>query len=316
MTAATTAPCDLSVVIVTYDSRPYVGACIRSLRQAVCKVSYEIVVADNASPRSPFVRRVPPRPGDDVRVVEMSRNLGFAAGCNAGIAAARGRHLLLLNPDTEVAAGALDELVGFLDGHPEAGAVAPRLVNPDGSDQGTARAFPTPAAALFGRRSPLTALFPRNPFSRRYLSGLRHEGSEPFEVDWVSGACLMVSRAALDAAGPLDEGFFMYWEDADWCRRIKAAGFAVFCVPAATVVHDEGARRRRTPEQVRWFHESAYRYYAKHHARATRRLLRPAVRLALRSRAEAIVAWDRVREREPFPFAPDGEHRPANLATD
>lgn len=307
---------DLSVVVVTYDSRPYVGRCISSLRSSVRRVTYETLVVDNASPRQPFVRREPPRPGDEVRVIRMARNMGFAAGCNAAMSAARGRHVLLLNPDTEVADGSLDHLVGFLDSHPEAGAVAPLLLNPDGSDQGTARRFPTPAAAVFGRRSPVTAAFPGNRFSRRYLSGLGHEGTSPFEVDWVSGACLMVSREALEAVGPLDEGYFMYWEDADWCRRIKAAGYSVYCVPAARVVHDEGARRRLAPDQVRWFHESAYRYYAKHHAYGPMKVVRPAVRLALLARGEALIAWSRGTKAPAAPLPADGGQQATHLATD
>jgi GT2 family glycosyltransferase len=204
----------------------------------------------------------------------------------------------LLNGDAIVAPGALDALVDFLDEHPDAGVAAPRLLNPDGSDQGTARMFPTPAAALFGRRSPLTRLFPRNRSSRRYLAGREHIGDEPFAIDWVSGACLMIPRRVVERVGLLDEGFFMHWEDADWCRRVKAAGFGVWCVPAARVVHAEGGSRGGwPPAQVRHFHDSAYRYYAKHHLTGARRVLRPVARVALTARASLIIGRDALRAR-------------------
>ena len=209
--------------------------------------------------------------------------------------------LLLLNPDTLVTPGALDQMVDFLDSEPRAGAVGPKLLNPDGSDQGTARSFPTPAAAVFGRRSPVTRAFPRNRFSKRYLSGRDHAGSEPFEVDWLSGACLMVPRRVADQVGVLDEAYFMYWEDADWCRRIKLAGYSVHCVASSEVVHDEGARRGASAQQVRWFHQSAYRYWAKHHASGPRAVLRPLAWGALQSRASAVVIHSRLAGRSALP---------------
>ena len=204
--------------------------------------------------------------------------------------------MVLLNGDAAPIGGALDTLVEFLDAHPGAGIAAPRLENPDGSDQGTARSFPTPAAALFGRRSPLTRAFPRNRFSTRDLSGKPVVDGEPFEIDWVSGACLMAPRAVIDRVGRLDDSFFMYWEDADICRRVKQSGHAVWCVPAARVVHAEGGSRRGWPApQVRHFHRSAYRYYAKHHLTGPRLVLRPIAASALAGRAAMVIARDAVR---------------------
>ncbi|MGH2692706.1 MAG: glycosyltransferase family 2 protein, partial [Actinomycetota bacterium] len=263
---------DVSVLLVTYNSREAIGDCLSSLsRVEGCAI--EILVADNASSDGTpeFVRRGWP----EARVFPMEANLGFARANNRLIARASGRHLMLLNPDTVVDPQVIARLMSFLDGNPRSGVAAPRLVNPDLTDQQTARSFPTPAAALLGRRSPLTRAFPNNRWSRRYLSGRDRSGSEPFEVDWVSGAALMVPGTVIDEVGPLDESFFMYWEDADWCRRIKAAGFGVFCVPAARVVHDEGVTNRSLPARQVWqFHRSAYRYYAKHHLPGALRWLR------------------------------------------
>ncbi|MCZ7527865.1 MAG: glycosyltransferase family 2 protein [Acidimicrobiia bacterium] len=291
---------DLSIVIVTYNSRRHIGACLESLGQALCRYRFEIVVVDNASSDGTpdLVRSVSP----DAVVVETGANLGFARANNRGIARTRGRHVLVLNPDTVADPGSLDHLVELLDTDESIGIVAPRLLNLDRSDQGTARSFPTPAAALLGRRSPLTRLWPGNPWSRRYLIGREQPDSGVFPVDWVSGACLMIRRELADRTGGFDEAFFMYWEDADWCRRVKDGGHQVVCEPRSKVLHDEGARRSPRPHQVRAFHESAYRYYAKHHLTGLRRAFRPVVYGALMARAGLVLAASRARRARPSPI--------------
>jgi len=289
---AEVAAVDLSVLIVTYNSRAFIGECVDAVRASMTRHTYEIIAVDNASSdeTSKYLRDEYP----SVLVIDMGRNAGFSAGNNCAYRASRGRHVVLLNGDATVTPGALDALIEFLDSSEGAGVVAPRLLNPDGSDQGTARSFPTPAAAVFGRRSPLTRMFPANHYSRRYMSGLDREGSEPFEVDWVSGACLMVPRAVVKTVGLLDESFFMHWEDADWCRRIKQRGFTVSCLPTAQVFHAEGSSRRGWPSaQVRYFHRGAYRYYAKHHLTGARSVLRPVAAGALAGRAALVMARNR-----------------------
>jgi N-acetylglucosaminyl-diphospho-decaprenol L-rhamnosyltransferase len=283
---------DVSVVIVTYNAQEVVADCLRSLPAALGSSSYEVVVADNGSAdgTASAVRQGWPA----VRLFELGGNRGFSFANNKAISATRGRYVLLLNPDTICRPGSIADLVTFADAHTAAGVVAPRLLNTDATDQGTARSFPTPAAAIFGRRSLLTRLFPGNPWSRRYLVGRQHVGDEPFEIDWVSGACMLVSRQAIEVAGLLDEGFFMYWEDADWCRRFKNAGFRVFCVPAARVVHLDGSRRPLPAYQVWAFHNSAYRYYSKHHARQSWNPLRALAALVLYGRAAFIIARNKI----------------------
>lgn len=279
---------DVSVLLVSYNSRHTLTPCLASLADAFGGRTWEAILADNGSRdgSAEYVRTAFP----SVRVIETGGNLGFARGNERALAEARGRHVLLLNCDTVAEPGSLGRLSEFLDAHPDAGVAAPLLLNPDLTDQGTARSFPTPAAAVFGRRSPLTRAFPNNRWSRRYLSGRDRAGEEPFEVDWVSGACLMVPRTVIGRAGFLDTGFFMHWEDADWCRRIKAAGHTVHCVPRARVVHHEGSSRRGWPAAQVWaFHEGAFRYYAKHHARGLASVARPAVAAALAGRAAAVI---------------------------
>jgi GT2 family glycosyltransferase len=285
---------DLSVLIVTFNSGSFIDLCIDAVRSTVSARTYEIIVADNAS-SDDSLTRLRAR-GSQLTLIDMGANTGFAVANNAAFRASTGRNVVLLNGDAVVQPGALNELVRFLDEHPDAGVVAPKLENPDGTDQGTARSFPSPAAALFGRRSVLTRLFPRNRFSRHYLSGREHAGDEPFEVDWVSGACLMLRRDVALQAEMLDENFFMYWEDADLCRRVKQAEHGVWCVPGARVMHTEGSSTDGWPPiQVRHFHRSAYHYYAKHHLTGAKRGLRPVAAAALALRALLVMARERIR---------------------
>jgi len=291
-------PVDVSVVIVTYNSRSFIDDCISSVETTVRRHRYEVLVVDNASGdgTADHVRRN----HRGAEVIDMGRNAGFAAANNRAFEVAQGRHMLLLNGDATVEEHTIDELAAFLDSHPAAGGTAPKLVNPDGTDQGTARSFPTPAAAILGRRSPLTRIFPGNRYARRYLTGKDHAGRDPFRVDWVSGACLMVPRVVVDEVGPLDETYFMYWEDADWCRRITDAGFGIWCVPSVQAVHAEGGSRRGwSAAQVRHFHRSAYRYYAKHHLRGSRAVLRPVAAAVMSARAAVVIACERARDRWP-----------------
>jgi GT2 family glycosyltransferase len=300
---------DLSILIVSYNTRHLLSSCLQSLAAACQRHSYEAIVADNASSDDSVEMLRRDWPG--VHVIEMGSNTGFARANNRAMAEARGRYFLLLNSDTNALGNSLDRLIDFLDATPSAGVAAPRLLNSDLTDQGTARAFPTPAAAIFGRKSAITRLFPHNPWTKRYMLGRAHEGGDPFSVDWVSGAGMMVSRLVVDRVGGLDEGFFMHWEDADWCRRIKDAGWAVYCVPVSEVVHHEGKseqmyggvdRRGRIgrPPRLCWeFHRSAYRYFVKHHASHPLNPFRWAAAAGLMVRAGVIIAancltnWER-----------------------
>lgn len=289
---------DVSIVVVTHDSADVVGRCLAAVGPSVSRHVAEVLVVDNASSDATVetVRRTCP----DAWLLRNPRNEGFARANNRAIARARGRHVLLLNPDTLASPGAIDALLDVADRTADAGVLAPRLVHPDGRDQGTARAFPTLSAALFGRRSPLTRWFPNNRWSRRFLTGRDVVSDHPFEVDWVSGACMLVPRHVIAEVGPLDPGYFMYWEDADWCRRIKAHGFRVLVVPDGIVVHHEGADRHGWPaRQVLRFHRAAYRYVARNHLHGFRGLLRPPAAIALALRALAVLVVQGARRPRP-----------------
>jgi GT2 family glycosyltransferase len=285
---------DVSVVIVTYDSRAYIGACLDALPRAFVDRSYEVILVDNESTDDGVEHARAHCP--DLRVIRTGYNAGFARACNLGAVAADGRYVLFLNPDTVPEPGSLARLADVLAGDPSIAIAGPRLLNPDLSDQRTARAFPTPAVALFGRRSALTRVWPSNPWSRRYLlegpsvSGGADGAGTAFDVDWLSGACMMVRRDVIDRVGPFDPRFFMYWEDADLCRRVKGSGGRVICDPSARVVHDEGAQRERNTRQVVDFHRSAYRYFAKHELRRHGRSAKAAAGVLLTGRAAVVVA--------------------------
>jgi N-acetylglucosaminyl-diphospho-decaprenol L-rhamnosyltransferase len=254
----------LSIIIVNYNTKDYLEECLESIRSQGYGFGVETIVVDNNScdgSREMLRSRFP-----EVRLVENCENEGFARACNRGITAARGFYILLLNSDARLSEGALTRLSGFLDRTPGVGVVSGRLVYPDYFDQGVARKFPSPINALFGRRSLMTKLFPNNRFSRKYMLSRNHDSGEPFAVDWVSGACMMIRRQVIEEIGLLDEGFFMYWEDADFCFRAKERGWKVFCVPDAIVVHHEGkSAGRRDGRLIVEFNRSAYRYYRKHH---------------------------------------------------
>lgn len=255
----------LSIIIVNYNTKDLLCRCLSAVNARNHPFPIETLVVDNGS-RDGSVSMVR-RDFPNVHLVENEDNVGFAKANNMALEVASGDYILLLNSDTEVLGDALPKLVTFLDSHPDVAVVSGRLVYPDFSDQGVARTFPTPLNALFGRRSILTKLFPNNKYSKRYMISRQNQSGEPFEVDWVSGACLMARKTVVDEAGLLDDGFFMYWEDADLCYRIKQKNWKIYCVPEAVVIHYEGRSRlgKNGSRLIIEFNKSAYRYYRKHH---------------------------------------------------
>jgi GT2 family glycosyltransferase len=271
---------DCSIIIVNYHSEALLRACLESLPSSAHPVSFEVIVVDNSGTalRSGALDALP-----GVRLLDAGGNVGFAHACNLGMAAARGRHLLLLNPDTVAHPGAVATLSRYLDGSPAAGVVAARLLNPDGTLQYSCRRFPRPLSILFGRYALLTRLFPGNPVSRDYLY-LDWDHASAREVDWVSGACLMVRRDVVDRVGGLDDRYFLFVEDMDWCRRIRDAGLDVVYVAEAEVTHRIGASRGPVPSWVMWErHLSMLRYVRKHFGWPRALVTLVAAGLALRS---------------------------------
>jgi hypothetical protein len=253
---------DLSVVIVNYKSREDLLHCL-GLLTLECGDQFECVVVDNDSrdgtPEA-LARAFP-----HVRTIVNRENVGFARAVNQGISATSRRFLLIMNPDCEVQPGMVAELGAFLLNHPKTAIAAPRILNPDRTLEYSARSFPDGFSFLFNRYSLLTRLFPANPWTRRYLL-TDWDHASVRDVDWVSGACMMVRREAIEEVGGMDEAFFMFNEDVDWCRRMKLAGWAVSYVPSARIVHRVGASRSRVaPRVIYERHRGMIHYFHKHH---------------------------------------------------
>jgi N-acetylglucosaminyl-diphospho-decaprenol L-rhamnosyltransferase len=254
---------DLSTVIVNYKSRRALLECLGSLEMDAAAYEREIVVVDNdpsGGTLEEVARRFP-----KVRGIANSENVGFARAVNQGIAATTGAYVLVLNPDCFIEQGSLAALTGYLRAHARTGIVGPRMIGRDGTLQYSARSFPDPFTFLFNRYSLLTRLFPGNRFSRRYLlSDWDHASVRA--VDWLSGACLMVRRTAIDEVGPMDEAYFMFNEDVDWCRRMKQGGWDVVYVPEALIHHDIGASRKKVSSKVIVErHRGMIHYFHKYH---------------------------------------------------
>jgi len=259
---------DVSVVVVTLDALPWIERALESVR------GFETIVVDHGSTDG-TLELVRER-FRETRIVEQE-NRGLGAGWNAGMRAAGGRWFLLLNADAWAVGDAVAKLVAFADARPAAGLVGPRLRNPDGSLQRSVRGFPTPwrlATEYFFLRK----LAPRSGLLNGYYAGgFGHD--EPREVEWVMGACMLVRRDAVDAVGPLDESFFLFAEETEWCYRLREGGWRIWFCPDAEVVHVGGASHggRLFAENVR----GHLRFLAKHRgpAEGARRLLLVALRL-------------------------------------
>lgn len=252
---------DLSIVIVTFNSARYIDACLSSIQEHTRDVSHEVIVIDNASSDATVeaLRRY-----GHVRLFVRQTNAGLSSAINEAVALSRGVYIASLNPDVEVRPGVLSTLVEYLKCHADVGVVAPRLINPDGTLQLSCRAFPGYATALFNRHSTLTRLLPNSRHARRYLmTDFDHQSIR--DVDWVSGAMLLLPRRVFNAVGGWDAGYFMYNEDVDLCRRVHDARYRVVYNPTVSVVHHIGGSTRSLPSRmVLERHRSMWRYYRKH----------------------------------------------------
>jgi len=257
---------DLSIVIVNWNVRDLLRRCLNSVTGSSMpgkqkRLSLQLIVVDNASSdgsvqmlRSEFPQ---------IELIANERNLGFTRGNNQGISVSDGRHALLLNPDTEVLDDALGEMVAYMDEHPGVGVLGPQLIYADGRVQSSRRRFPGLDTA-FLESTFLQQSFPHSSILSRYYVLDRAE-DETQEVDWLVGACLLMRRRALDEVGPLDERFFMYSEEMDWCYRAKKQGWKVVYLPAARVIHHEGKSSEQVlPVRHIQFQRSKVLFFKKH----------------------------------------------------
>jgi N-acetylglucosaminyl-diphospho-decaprenol L-rhamnosyltransferase len=280
---------DVSVVIVSYESRALLERCLAALaadagRAATC----EVIVVDQASADGTAAWLADAHP--EVRLVALEENVGFGAGNNRGAALAGGRWLLLLNSDAFVRPGAVDELVRFAEARAAAGAVGPRLLWPDGRLQRSCRRFPT----VFRLATEYLYLRKLAPHSRIlngfYYGEFAHD--ERRRVDWVTGACLLVRRELFEQLGGFDESFFLYSEEVDLLYRARQLGAETWYDPAAEVEHEWGGTAGRTSaltleEQAR----SHVRYFDKHASQTTAKRARSVLLTGLRLRGRRSAAY-------------------------
>jgi GT2 family glycosyltransferase len=251
---------EVSIIIVSWNTREDLLACLASIKREVRGVDHEVLVIDNGSrDGSPeAVRREAPW----TTVIENGGNLGFARAANQGLRRMRGRYALLLNPDARLRAGALEILVAFMESHRNAGVAGGQLLNGDGSRQNSIANFPSLATELLNK-----SLLRR--FSPETFPGKERVHPGPLEVDSVIGVCMLVRGEAIGRVGLLDESYFLFLEETDWCWRIRKAGWKTYHVPAAEIDHLQGRSAGTVKKRARVeYYRSRYLFFRKHHGPA------------------------------------------------
>lgn len=280
---------ELAVVVVNYNAGVYLARCIASVFEAAGGLSLDVVVVDNASRdgSARIAKEEQPR----MRLIENATNRGLSAAWNQGAAHAGAPWILFLNPDTEIWSGDLATIVKVGQSRLDVGLLGPLVRNADGTIYESGRVFPTVGQAV--GHAFLGSLAPANPYTRSYKQTDWDRRTER-EVDWVSGACLLLRRSAFEAIGGFDEGFWLYGEELDLCTRLRDAGWKVLYTPELEILH-EGAVSTGRSRRTHLMHSSSiYRYYRKHRAPGWRRLTLPAAWIALRARAELVAMRDRL----------------------
>jgi GT2 family glycosyltransferase len=246
---------DLSILIVNWNTKDYLLQCVESIFQTIRRSSWEIFVIDNGSVdgSGEAVQKSFP----SIRLIENERNLGFAKAMNQGLQQSSGRHALLLNPDARLKEGAIERMLSFMETHSEVGVAGGQLLNEDGSKQNSIANFPSLATELFNK-SLLRWMFPKR------FPGKERNYFEPIEVDSVIGACMIVRREAMEQVGLMDEDYFLFLEETDWCYRMKKAGWKVYHLPEAEIYHVQGksaeAEKKRAKVE---YYRSRYHFFRK-----------------------------------------------------
>jgi GT2 family glycosyltransferase len=278
-----TAPIDISIVLVSWNTRDLLLACLDSLLDAVGALRADVWVVDNGSADDSVAAVRAWRPAEaelPVHVIENAHNAGFAAANNQAIAASAGRYVLLLNSDTIARPASIERLVHFADERPGAGLVGAMLLNPDGSYQGSFADFPSLRSELLSASGLGERLFGR--WYPNYGPG---QAQAERQVDYIQGACMLARRAAVDQVGLLDEAYFMYNEETDWCLRMRRAGWEIWYAPGARIVHYGGQSTKQVRHaMVQALYRSKVRFFRKHHGPLPAALLRAGFVAVLRAK--------------------------------
>ena len=272
---------ELAVVIVNFNTGDYLERCLASLEAHRGDIEIDVLVIDNASHDGSHTRAVATHPW--ARLIENPTNVFLSPAWNQGIRETKAPWVLLLNPDIEWWAGTLADYVAVAKAHPDAGIVGPLVRNSDGTIYESGRPFPDVVDAA--GHAFLGTVKPDNRFTKRYhLDGWDRRSER--EVDWVSGCCMLVPRAAFDRVGMLDEGFPLFGEELDLATRMRDAGSVSLYTPAVEIVHEIGVSRSRARSMLLMHSNSIYRYYRLHRAGGWRRSTLPLAWATLRVRAE------------------------------
>ena len=246
---------DLSIIIVNWNTKDLLYQCLESVYQEIKQVHLEVFVVDNGS--TDGSGEALQERFSSVHLIQNKRNLGFAKANNQALSQSEGKYVLLLNPDTQLKQGAIERILDFMEGHLEVGVAGPQLLNPDGSKQNSIANFPSLATELLNKNL-LRWLCPSR------FPGKEKDYLEPIEVDSVIGACMMVRKHAIDQVGLLDEDYFLFLEETDWCFRMKKAGWKIFHLPFAEILHFQG--KSAEPERKRAkveYYRSRYYFFRK-----------------------------------------------------
>jgi len=266
---------DLSVIIVNYNTCELTVQALHSVYRSDTSFAFEVILVDNHSSDGSVdtIRKQFP----ELTLIANDDNVGFAKANNQGIRLARGRYVLLLNSDTVIKPNTLETMLRFMDANPGVGSSGCKIVLPDGSlDKACKRGFPTPLASFYYAFG-FSRLFPKVPHFNQYQLGYLDE-NEQYPVDCLVGAFMLVRKEAIDQVGGLDESFFMYGEDVDWCYRIKQAGWGIHYYPYTTIVHYKGASSRRKPFKIIYeFHRAMILFHNKHYRKRYNPLVNSAV---------------------------------------
>lgn len=280
---------NIAAILVNYNAGDELRRALASIRREAeaAGFTWEAVVVDNVSRdgSAAITHEFSP----NTTLVQNTENVGFGRGVNQGIETSSAPYVLIMNPDCQLAPGALATLRAELQREPRCAIVGPKILNEDGSVQGSARGDPDMFTGLFGRTSILQRLLPASAAARRNVvtDEAIGRGERSVIVDWLSGACMLARRSSLLAVGGFDRRFFLYWEDADLCRRLRVYGEHVRYVPGATATHKVGhSSRTAHAAAIHAFHDSAYLYYATHVAPGLFDPRRPLARLLLALRRQ------------------------------
>ena len=261
---------DLSLIIVSWNVADLLAACLASIYAGRGDFRLEVIVVDSASSDQTVTMLRDHFP--QVTVLAQTENIGYTRANNLGLAQAQGRHLLLLNPDTEVIGDALARMVAYLDENPQVGIVGPYTHNTDGSYQSSRRRFPTLATGFF-ESTWLQRFAPKRMLDTFYVNDAPED--QTLDVDWVQGSALMARRDIYAQIGGLDEGYIMYSEELDWCKRAKDAGWRVVFLADAHIMHHGGKSSDQVVARRHiLFQESKLRYYRKYHGSVAAQTLR------------------------------------------